>query len=88
MKLSQVVLHLHLQVIDWNATTRVLRYYQDINTGFTAFTSSETVTGGGSSASGTVASLGNPEFEPDSGDIMYLEHRRLIVRLVRLKISN
>ena len=68
------------KVIDWNATTRVLRYYQDINTGFTAFTSSETVTGGGSSASGTVASLGNPEVEPDSGDIMYLEHRRPINR--------
>ena len=68
------------RVIDWNASTRVLRYYQDINTGFTAFTSSETVTGGGSSASGTVASLGNPEVEPDSGDIMYLEHRRPINR--------
>ena len=68
------------RVIDWNATTRTLRYYQDINTGFTAFQASETVTGGTSSASGTVSSLANPEVQPDSGDIMYLEHRRPINR--------
>ena len=68
------------RVIDWNASTRTLRYYQDINTGFTAFQSSETVTGGTSSASGTVSSLANPEVQPDSGDIMYLEHRRPINR--------
>lgn len=68
------------KVIDWDSSNRILRYYQDINTGFTAFTGSETVTGGGSSASGTVDTLNNPEIEPDSGDIMYLEHRRPINR--------
>lgn len=68
------------KVIDWNASTRVLRYYQDINTGFTAFTSSETVSGGTSSASGTVSALNNPEVAVDSGDIMYIEHRRPINR--------
>ena len=68
------------KVIDWNASTRTLRYYQDINTGFVAFTGSETVSGGTSSASGTVSSLGNPEVVIDSGDIMYIEHRRPINR--------
>ena len=68
------------KVVDWNASTRVLRYYQDINTGFTAFNSSETITGGGSSASGTNTAVNNPEVQPDSGDIMYLEHRRPINR--------
>ena len=68
------------KVIDWNASTRTLRYYQDIVTGFVAFTGSETVSGGTSSASGAVSSLGNPEVVVDSGDIMYIEHRRPINR--------
>ena len=68
------------KVIDWDSSNRILRYYQDINTGFTAFTASETVTGGTSSAAGTVDTVNNPEIEPDSGDIMYLEHRRPINR--------
>ena len=80
MKQSLVVLSASAKVIDWNSSTRVLRYYQDVNTGFTAFTGSETVTGGGSSASGTIASINNPEVAHDSGDIMYIEHRRPINR--------
>jgi len=68
------------KVIDWDSSNRILRYYQDINTGFTAFTASETVSGGTSSAAGTVDTVNNPEIEPDSGDIMYLEHRRPINR--------
>lgn len=68
------------KVIDWDSSTRTLRFYQDINTGFTSFQAAETVTGGTSSASGTVNSLNNPEVEPDSGDIMYIEHRRPINR--------
>jgi hypothetical protein len=68
------------KVIDYDSSTRTIRYYQDINTGFTAFQAAETVTGGGSSASGTVNAVNNPEVEPDSGDIMYIEHRRPINR--------
>ena len=68
------------KVIDWDASNRIVRYYQDINTGFTAFQAAETVTGGTSSASGTVNAANNPEVEPDSGDIMYIEHRRPINR--------
>jgi hypothetical protein len=68
------------KVIDYDSTNRILRYYQDINTGFVAIQAAETVTGGSSSASGTVDTLNNPEVEPDSGDIMYVEHRRPINR--------
>lgn len=68
------------KVIDWNGTTRVLRYYQDINTGFTSLQVSETITGGSSSASGSISALNNPEVAADSGDIMYIEHRRPINR--------
>jgi len=68
------------RVIDWDSTNRILRYYQDINTQFVAFQAAETITGSTSSASGTVNSANNPEVEPDSGDIMYIEHRRPINR--------
>lgn len=68
------------RVVDYDASNRVIRYYQDINTGFTAFSTSETVSGGTSSASGTINQTNNPEIEPDSGDIMYIEHRRPINR--------
>jgi len=68
------------KVIDYDSATRILRYYQDINTGFIAIQAAETVTGGSSSATGTVDTLNNPEVEPDSGDIMYVEHRRPINR--------
>jgi hypothetical protein len=67
-------------VVDWDSNTNVLKYYQDINTGFVDFQSGETVTGGTSSATGTSSALGDPEVEPDSGDIVYVEHRRPINR--------
>lgn len=68
------------KVIDYDSSTRTIRYYQDVNSGFVAFQVAETVTGGTSSASGTVNAVNNPEVEPDSGDIMYIEHRRPINR--------
>ena len=55
-----------------------IRYHQDSSTGFTAFNGSEAVTSG--SASATVSSLGNPEMEKHSGQIMYLENRAAISR--------
>lgn len=68
------------KVISWNPTTRKLRYYQTSTEGARAFQTGETVTGASSSASGSVTSLGNPEVQPDSGDIIYVEHRRPINR--------
>jgi hypothetical protein len=67
-------------VVDWNPDTLVLKYYQDINTGFMDFQVGETVSGNDSSATGTTSALGDPEVEPDSGDILYVEHRRPINR--------
>ena len=55
-----------------------LRYHQDASTGFTPFQASESISAG--SASATVSSLGNPEIDKHSGQIMYLENRSAISR--------
>ena len=55
-----------------------LRYHQDASTGFTPFQGSESISAG--SASATVSSLGNPEIDKHSGQIMYLENRSAISR--------
>ena len=74
------------KVVDWNATTRVLSYYQsdytgiDANKNITAFAGTEVVTGASSSATGTMSAVNNPEIAHHSGDIMYTEHRAPIVR--------
>ena len=74
------------KVVDWNATTRVLSYYQsdytgiDTNKNLTAFAGTEVVTGADSSATGTMTSVNNPEIAYHSGDILYTETRGPIVR--------
>jgi hypothetical protein len=68
------------KVVDYNSTTRVVRYYQDISTGYTVFGNAENVVGGTSGATGTISTKGNPEVQPDSGDILYIENRRAINR--------
>ena len=74
------------KVVDWNSTTRVLSYYQsdytgiDTNKNLTAFAGTEVVTGAGSSATGTMTAVNNPEIAYHSGDILYTEHRAPIVR--------
>jgi len=50
------------------------------NTLGAAFQTSESITGGTSGASATVATLTNPEVQPDSGDVIYVENRRPINR--------
>jgi len=44
------------------------------------FSVGESITGGTSSASGTVATKTNPEVQPYSGDVLYVENRRPINR--------
>ena len=44
------------------------------------FQTAETITGGSSSATGTIDTLTNPEVAPDSGDVIYVENRRPINR--------
>ena len=56
-----------------------IRYHQDASTGFTAFTGSEAISGAGG-ATANVSSIGNPEIEKHSGQVMYLENRAKVTR--------
>ena len=46
----------------------------------TAFATSEVVTGAGSTATGTISALTNPEIEYNSGKVIYAEDRSPITR--------
>jgi len=76
-------------VVDFNSTTKVLRYIQpqfanqgiDTNQNATAYTGTNTVTGGTSSVTGTPSSHDvTPELTADTGDILYIENRKPISR--------
>ena len=76
-------------VVDYNGTTRVIRYIQpqfanqgvDANGNNTAFSGTYTVTGATSSATGTPTSIDvTPELTADTGDILYIENRKPISR--------
>ena len=76
-------------VVDFNSTTKVLRYIQpqftnqgvDSNGNLTAFSSTNTVTGATSGATGTPSSHDiTPELTADTGDILYIENRKPISR--------
>ena len=56
-----------------------IRYHQDAATGFTAFTGSEAISGAGG-ATANISSIGNPEIEKHSGQVMYLENRAKVTR--------
>lgn len=68
------------RVVDWDATNRVVRFYQSTSENFKAFQTGETITGGTSGAVGTSSALGNSEVQRDTGDIIYVEQRRPITR--------
>ena len=70
-------------VVERDATSGYLYYNQNSKTGYKSFEDNETVTGATSSTSGVLESsgaLGNPEVEPGSGAIMFLENRNPINR--------
>ena len=76
-------------VVDFNSTTKVLRYIQpqftnqgvDSNGDLTAFSGTNTVTGATSGATGTPSAHDiTPELTADSGDILYIENRKPISR--------
>ena len=76
-------------VVDFNSTTKVLRYIQpqfanqgiDTNQNATAFSGTNTVTGATSGATGTPSSHDvTPELTADTGDILYIENRKPISR--------
>ena len=72
-------------VVDWESSTRVLKYIQtqwtgiDTNKDIKAFAVSEVVTGAGG-ATGTVSAVNNPEIEYYSGQVIYVEDRAPITR--------
>ena len=72
-------------VVDWEASTRVLKYIQtewtgiDANKDIKAFAASEVVTGAGA-ATGTVSAVNDPEIEYYSGQVIYVENRAPITR--------
>ena len=76
-------------VVAWDSTTRILKYIQTQWTGVSttlpynevAFAASDVVTGtGGSTPTGTIASLTNPEIDYYSGKTIYVEDRAPISR--------
>ena len=72
-------------VVDWEASTRVLKYIQtqwtgiDANKDIKAFAASEVITGAGA-ATGTVSTVNDPEIEYYSGQVIYVENRAPITR--------
>jgi hypothetical protein len=66
-------------VVTYDSVNKQVRYYQTSSQGGT-FQVGESVVGGTSAATGTVSTLGAPEIDHLSGDILYLEHRRPTVR--------
>jgi len=78
-------------VVDYDATTKILKYIQTEWTGvkttagatqknLVAFAASEIITGGTSGATGTVSTVNSPELEYYSGDVVYIENRSPITR--------
>jgi uncharacterized membrane protein len=75
-------------VVDFDSSTGVLKYIQQNETGYgvasngniTAFTTSDTVTGASSTASGAVGTLTGAEIDANSGDVIYIENRQPIPR--------
>ena len=65
-----------------NTSTGVLKYHQNFKTGFVPFTAGESVTGH-TGGSGTIAASGgftNPDVQPFSGTMLFLDNRDPIVR--------
>ena len=95
------------KVVEWDSTLKLLYFQQErfsgfgtstTNSGLTAFSGANQITGGTSGATGTTAGTtetvtlannntislssgyANPELQPDSGNIVYLENRKPIQR--------
>ena len=59
--------------------TSTIRYHQDATTGYGVFQASETISNPGA-VTATVSSLGNPEVEKFSGEVLYIENRSAVAR--------
>lgn len=63
----------------FDSTSGVLKYHQNDKTGYVAFTAAMTITGA-VSGTGSIGSLGNPEADRFSGEVMFVENRASIIR--------
>lgn len=63
----------------YDANTGEIKYHQNYKTGFTEFQAGEVIDGN-ISGSGTINTLADPEIEPFSGDILFLENREAVDR--------
>lgn len=76
------------RVVEWDGTNNILYYMQEqwanygihANGNVVAFSGANTITGGTSNATGTPTTYENPELQPNSGKIIYIENRRPISR--------
>lgn len=66
-------------VTDNGDSTWTIKYHQNDKTGYVAFTSSESITGS-AGGTATISALVNPEVEPFSGDLIFLENRAAVAR--------
>ena len=66
------------------STNHIIRYHQNDKTGYGAFSNGEGITSFGGQTATIAASggFGNPEVQPCSGDIMFIENRAPITRAV------
>ena len=67
-------------IVEIDSGTGKVYYHQNSKTGYTAFSSTEDIQGQTSSTTVTLSALGNPEVQPGSGSIIFLENRDPINR--------
>lgn len=69
-------------IVEYDGTNEIITFIQDQFSGFSSFAGivGQVVTGSISGASGTVTAVLDPEVERYSGDIIYIENRRPIMR--------
>ena len=76
------------RIVEWDAANNIIYYVQeryenygiDADGNLTAFSGSNTVTGANSGAAAVPTTYENPELEPNSGQLLYVENRRPISR--------
>jgi hypothetical protein len=76
------------RIVEWDAANNIIYYVQeryenygiDADGNLTAFSGSNTVTGSNSGAAAVPTTYENPELEPNSGQLLYVENRRPISR--------
>ena len=71
-----------LGIIDtYDAAAGVIYYHQTETTGYTAFTTSDNVKiSGSANTARNVTAVGNPEVQPDSGEVIFMENRTSVLR--------